>query len=169
MDGLQRSRIRRSRILHAALQCAILCATATAAQRATPHLLTRDESLSIIGAALNTRTTPADCSHLVHAIYQAAGYPYPYAPSSDLYRGTAPFRRVNHPQPGDLAVWRGHAAIVVNPAQKTFFGSTTTGLRVESSNLDYWRHQGSPRYYRYLQPALLTHHERAALQRRTGP
>ena len=147
MDG-----IRRSRILHAALLCALLCATANAATHPA-HLLTRDESLAIIGAALDTRSTSADCSHLVHAIYQAAGYPYAYAPSSDLYRGTAPFRRIHHPQPGDLAVWRGHAAIVVNPAQKTFFGSTTTGLKVESSNLEYWRRQGPPRYFRYLQPA----------------
>ena len=51
------------------------------------------------------RLVSADCSHLVHAIYLQAGFPYPYASSSDLYDGTDDFRRVNRPQPGDLVVW----------------------------------------------------------------
>ena len=122
------------------------------------HLLSTDEGLAIIGAALDTRQrarSGGDCSHLVHVIYEKAGFPYRYADSSQLYEGVQEFRRVTHPQPGDLAVWRGHAAIVVNPAQHTFFGSTRSGLRVESYDLEYWKHRGQPRFFRYVKSALV--------------
>ena len=127
------------------------------AERASAQLLSADEGLAIIGAALETRQTShsaGDCSHVVHAIYESAGFPYGYADSSHLYAGIGDFRRVTHPQPGDLAVWRGHAAIVVNPAQHTFFGSTGSGLRVESYDLEYWKRQGPPRFFRYVKAAL---------------
>lgn len=120
------------------------------------RLLTTDESLAIIGAALEIRFSThssGDCSHLVHAIYERAGFPYRYADSSRLYDGTEPFRQVAHPQPGDLAVWRGHAAIVISPAQHSFFSSTRSGLRVESYDSEYWKHRGSPRFFRYTRPA----------------
>ncbi|PYX49511.1 MAG: hypothetical protein DMG79_08495 [Acidobacteria bacterium] len=123
----------------------------------SPQLLTADEGLAIIGAALETRQsshTTGDCSHVVHAIYKLAGFPYSYADSSHLYDGVDDFRRVSHPQPGDLAVWRGHAAIVVNPAQHSFFSSTRSGLRVESYELEYWKRQGPPRFFRYVKTAL---------------
>jgi hypothetical protein len=125
-------------------------------ERASAQLLTADEGLAIIGAALEIRQasrTAGDCSHVVHAIYQQAGFSYGYADSSQLYAGIEDFRRVAHPQPGDLAVWRGHAAIVVNPAQHTFFGSTGSGLRVESYDLEYWKRQGPPRFFRYAKAA----------------
>jgi serine/threonine protein kinase len=99
----------------------------------SPRLLTSDEGLAIIGAALEIRYhthSNGDCSHLVHAIYEQAGFPYRYADSSQLYDGIEDFRQVTHPQPGDLAVWRGHAAILINPAQHPFFSSTGSGLRV---------------------------------------
>jgi len=120
------------------------------------RLLTSDEGLVIIGAALETRYTTRsndDCSHLVHDIYQQAGFPYGYVDSSQLYDGIENFRRVTNPQPGDLAVWRGHAGVVVNPAQHSFFSSTGSGLRVESYDLEYWKHRGSPRFFRYVKPA----------------
>jgi hypothetical protein len=120
------------------------------------RLLSSDEGLAIIGAALETRHTThsgGDCSHLVHAIYEQAGFPYPYADSSKLYDGIEDFRQVTHSQPGDLAVWLGHAAIVVNPAQHSFFSSTRSGLRVESYDLEYWKHRGLPRFFRYVKPA----------------
>src|SRR5437762_1044695 len=80
--------------------------------------LTPDDGLSVIAAALDSRPPrKTDCSHLVHAIYERAGFSYPYASSSDLYDGTDDFQRVTHPQPGDLIVWSGHVGIVVNPAQ----------------------------------------------------
>lgn len=109
--------------------------------------------MAIIGAVLEIRyrrRPREDCSHLVHDIYKRAGFAYPYADSSDLYEGIAGFRQVSHPQPGDLAVWKGHAAIVVNPAQHTFFSSTRTGLRVESYDLKYWKRRGTPRFFRYV-------------------
>jgi hypothetical protein len=74
----------------------------------TSHVLTPDEGLAVLGAALESRAHPdlaSDCSHLVHAIYERAGYSYSYANSSTLYAGSAEFRRVTRPQPGDLVVW----------------------------------------------------------------
>ena len=98
--------------------------------RRHPAVLTPDDGLSVIAAALDARVTAArqpDCSHLVHAIYLQAGFPYPYASSSDLYDGTDDFERVTRPQPWDLAVWPGHVGIVVNPAQRVFFSRLRSG------------------------------------------
>lgn len=122
----------------------------------SPRLISLDEGMAIIGAALQVRYRRhprEDCSHLVHDIYKKAGFPYPYADSGELYQGTDAFRQVMHPQPGDLAVWKGHAAIVVNPAQHTFFSSTRTGLQVESYDLKYWKRRGMPRFFRYATTA----------------
>ena len=86
--------------------------------------LTPSEGLAILGAALDSRHNHADvssdCSHFIHGLYESAGFPYQYASSSDLYAGAQEFRRVTSPQPGDLAVWRGHAGIVVNPVAAFF-------------------------------------------------
>ncbi len=71
------------------------------------HTLTLDDGLVVIAAALDSRVhlrAKRDCSHLVHAIYDRAGFPYSYVDSSDLYIGTPNFARVAHPQPGDLVV-----------------------------------------------------------------
>ena len=73
--------------------------------------LNLSEGLAILGAALESRhrgKSGSDCSHLVQAIYEKAGFSYSYANSSELYAGIDQFRRVAIPQPGDLAVWRGH-------------------------------------------------------------
>ena len=91
--------------------------------RRTDKTLTADEGLAVISAALDRRVrrqSGQDCSHLVHAIYQRAGFPYTYAPSNDLYDGVERFRRVVQPQPGDLIVWHGHAGIVVRPSRHVF-------------------------------------------------
>jgi cell wall-associated NlpC family hydrolase len=56
-----------------------------------------------------------DCSHFVQAIFDAVGLPFEYANSIKLFNGAEEFRRVFHPQPGDLIVWRGHVGIVVDP------------------------------------------------------
>jgi hypothetical protein len=128
----------------------------TAPKSTSSHLLTPDEGLAIIGAALDSRHLPqanGDCSHVVHAIYEQAGFHYRYVDSSELYDGVEEFRQVKHPQPGDLAVWRGHTAIVINPAQHSFFGATTRGLRVESYDLGYWKQRGTPRFFRFVKPA----------------
>jgi NlpC/P60 family protein len=91
-----------------------------------------------------------DCSHLVHTLYQQAGYSYPYASSLDLYRGAPQFLRVRYPHPGDLIVWRGHVGIVVNPKEHSFFSSVSTGTRIQDYDSPYWRARGHARFYRYL-------------------
>src|ERR1700728_4546917 len=122
-----------------------------------PRLLTPNEGLAILGTALDSRhhrsDFSSDCSHFVHALYERAGFRYEYASSSDLYEGTDEFRRVATPQPGDLAVWRGHAGIVVNPAQHSFFSVLHSGPGVDSYDSQYWRHRGQPRFFRYLKQA----------------
>ncbi len=126
------------------------------ARRPSPpssRLLTASEGLSVIAAALESRVpqpSKPDCSHLVHAIYERAGFPYPYGSSSDLYAGTDEFRRILHPQPGDLVVWPGHVGIVVNPAQHVFFSSLRSGRGIESYDAPYWKGRGRARYYRYV-------------------
>ncbi len=91
-----------------------------------------------------------DCSHLVHHLYEQAGYIYPYASSLDLYSGTGQFLRVRTPQAGDLIVWRGHVGIVVDPKEHTFFSSVTSGTQVQNYRSGYWRARGYPRFFRYL-------------------
>jgi hypothetical protein len=121
--------------------------------RRQPRPLTLDEGLAIIGAALDSRHHAAfksDCSHFVHGLYERAGFPYAYAPSSDLYAGIDEFRRVVNPQPGDLAVWRGHTGIVINPVQHSFFSLLRSGPGVGSYDSAYWKRKGHPRFFRYV-------------------
>jgi hypothetical protein len=115
--------------------------------------LTRSEGLAILDVALDSRDHAEfafDCSHFVHGIYERAGLPYEYASSSDLYAGIDEFRRVAHPQPGDLAVWRGHAGIVVNPVQHSFFSVLRSGPGVASYDSPYWKQRGRPHFFRYV-------------------
>jgi NlpC/P60 family protein len=90
-----------------------------------------------------------DCSHLVHTLYEQAGYPYPYASSLDLYRGTGQFVRVRYAHPGDLIVWRGHVGIVLDPQEHSFFSSVTSGARNQNYRSAYWRARGYPHFFRY--------------------
>jgi cell wall-associated NlpC family hydrolase len=127
-----------------------------ARRRPSPAVLTPDDGLSVIAAALDARVKAArqpDCSHLVHAIYLQAGFPYPYASSSDLYDGTDDFQRVTRPQPGDLAVWPGHVGIVVNPEQRVFFSRLRSGPGVDAYDAEYWKQRGQVRFYRYVKTA----------------
>lgn len=115
-------------------------------------LINPNDGMAIISAALESRHRShpkPDCSHLVHSVYERAGFPYPYASSSDLYQGIEQFHRVKHPQSGDLVVWPGHAGIAVSPSQSSFFGAFTSGIGVESYSSPYWRERGAPRFYRY--------------------
>jgi len=117
--------------------------------------MTADDGLAIIAAALDARvrlTAKRDCSHLVHAIYARAGFPYTYVRSSDLYRGADKFQRVTDPQPGDLVVWKGHVGIVVYPAQRIFFSAMRSGLGIDSYDAPYWKRRGHPYFYRYMKP-----------------
>jgi cell wall-associated NlpC family hydrolase len=120
---------------------------------AASRTLTPDDGLSVIAAALDShiqRGPKRDCSHLVHTIYGRAGFPYAYAPSSDLYVGTSEFQRVTRPQAGDLVVWRGHAGIVVDPVQHVFFSAMRSGLGIDTYDAPYWKERGRVRFYRYI-------------------
>ena len=89
----------------------------------------------------------------MHAIYLQAGFPYPYASSSDLYDGADDFQRVTRPQPGDLVVWAGHVGIVVNPAQRAFFSRLRSGPGVDAYDAQYWKQRGQVKFYRYIKSA----------------
>ena len=115
--------------------------------------LAPDDGLAVISAALESRkrsSAKVDCSHLVHDIYERAGFSFEYASSYDLYSGVNEFHRVTKPQPGDLVVWPGHVGIVVSPAQHSFYSSLRTGLGVEPYDSPYWKQRGKPRFFRYV-------------------
>ena len=115
--------------------------------------LNEEDRLSLMAAALDARLrrdSEQDCSHLVHAIYEQAGFSYNYAPSDDLYAGIEGFRRVKQPLPGDLVVWRGHAGIVIKPSQHIFFSFLTSGPGTDDYQSRYWKKRGRPRFYRYI-------------------
>jgi cell wall-associated NlpC family hydrolase len=112
-----------------------------------------DDGLDILGAALDTRhgiRERRDCSHLVHAVYKQAGFPYPYSNSRQLYAGIEQFQSVQQPQPGDLVVWRGHVGIVVDPAKGSFFSALRSGGGVAHYDSTYWRRRGRPKFLRYV-------------------
>lgn len=110
-----------------------------------------DRPVSILAAALdaNVANAETDCSHLVHTIYEEAGLPYRYAPSSDIYAGIDGFQRVKSPKAGDLVVWRGHVGIVIKPARHIFFSYLREGPGTDDYESPYWKHRGHPRFYRY--------------------
>lgn len=116
------------------------------------QLLRPEDGLAILSAALETRQRypHADCSHLVHAIYDRAGLPYSYAPSRDLYAGNSEFGRVSKPQAGDLIVWPGHVGIVISPKEHTFYSALRSGLGVEHYDSAYWKRRGQPHFVRYV-------------------
>ena len=117
------------------------------------RLLTLNEGRAIargIAWADDEEGLAPDCSHLVHKLYEQAGYPYPYASSTDLYRGTGQFFRARYAHPGDLVVWRGHVGIIVNPREHSFFSTTSSGTRIENYRSAYWRARGYPHFFRYL-------------------
>lgn len=118
--------------------------------------LTRSEGSTILKVALNSHQHAGaglDCSHFVHGMYERAGFTYQYASSSDLYDGVDEFRRVTNPQPGDLAVWRGHAGIVVDPSKRSFVSILRSGLGIDFYDSRYWKRRGHPRFYRYIKQA----------------
>jgi hypothetical protein len=122
-------------------------------RRKPNRTLTPDDGLGVISAALDPkvrRYAGHDCSHLVHAIYERAGFPYAYASSDDIYDGVQGFQRIEHPQPGDLIVWRGHVGIVVRPSKHVFFSFMTAGPGIDDYDAPYWGDRGQARFYRYI-------------------
>lgn len=117
-----------------------------------PLAVTVREGKTIVNAALEQDPQAGrkpDCSHLVHEVYNRAGYPYPYARSIDLYIGIGSFVRVTKPQPGDLIVWRGHVGIVVDPTEHSFYSSLRPGLRTDFYDAPQWTARGTARFFRY--------------------
>jgi len=115
--------------------------------------LTSDDRLGVLAAALDSkipRLPEYDCSHLVHAIYERAGFPYAYASSDDLYDGVEGFQRVTRPETGDLVVWRGHMGIVIRPSRHIFFSFLHAGPTIDDYGSRYWRSRGEARFYRYI-------------------
>ena len=115
-----------------------------------------DEGMTVLGVAVQGRrhyNPRLDCSHLVHAVYERAGFPYPYARSSDLYRGTEEFRLVSRPQAGDLIAWPGHVGIVANPRKHTFFSKLRSGIGIDEYDAPAWRRRGRPHFLRYVKTA----------------
>lgn len=101
----------------------------------------------LMGAQI--RDTDLDCSHFVQYLYEQAGLYYGYAPSRTLYDGMEGFRRVRHPEAGDLIVWRGHVGIVVDPEEATFLSALRSGVKTSSYESHYWKRRGRPRFFRY--------------------
>jgi cell wall-associated NlpC family hydrolase len=92
-----------------------------------------------------------DCSHLVHDVYEQAGFSYDYVPSRELYiGGSTSFTRVRVPQAGDLVVWRGHVGIVIDPKQHSFFSFVRFGPDTQFYDSPYWRSRGVARFFRYM-------------------
>ncbi len=127
-----------------------LNAAAQAAPAATQpapvvRLVSAKQGRAIVDAALQ-QDQPArglqDCSHLVHEIYSLAGYDYAYASSFELYAGHENFRRVRHPQAGDLITWPGHVGIVLEPRQHTFYSLVRSGLQAEELRSGHRRSSG---------------------------
>src|SRR5579859_4896080 len=129
-----------------------VAAGAQGAPPTAPGMLSAEQGRGIASAALDEDSSfhAQDCSHLVHQIYSAAGYDYPYASSYDLYAGNGSFRRVRHAQPGDLITWPGHVGIVVDPRQHSFYSLVRSELQTEDYLGPYWRSRGTPRFYRYV-------------------
>ena len=124
--------------------------------RTSVRTLTADDRLAVMASALDSKTpryAERDCSHLVHAIYQRAGFPYAYASSDDLYTGVPGFQQVSQPQSGDLVVWPGHAGIVIRPSRHVFFSFLHRGPGIDDYKSPYWSGRGQPRFYRYVKNA----------------
>jgi hypothetical protein len=135
-------------------QQGVLKSTSSQEVSGSGGLLSSGDGLAILGAALDSPRPRAhsktDCSHLAHAIYQRAGFPYAYADSAQLYGGVSEFRRVKHPEAGDLVVWRGHVGIVISPVQRTFYSELRSGPGVDSYDAPYWKSWGRPHFFRYF-------------------
>jgi hypothetical protein len=135
--------------------CGMFGQTKKSSQPAS-HRLTKNDRKTLVAVALHERVRgedESDCSHLVHAIYETAGFPYEYAQSDDIYAGVARFYRVKAPLAGDLVVWHGHVGMVIKPSKHTFYSSLSSGPGTDSYESPYWKHRGPPRFYRYIKKA----------------
>jgi len=147
------------RFIFAAL-CLVTASTAlgqnvrsASAETHGPRPIARTEGRRILAAIPTVDVeseSETDCSHLVHDIYEQAGFPYEYVSSRDLYIGSTNFTRVRVPQAGDLVVWRGHVGIVIDPQQHSFFSFVSSGPDTQFYDSPYWRSRGIARFFRYV-------------------
>ena len=117
-----------------------------------PRLIARTEGRKILAAIPTVDVeseSETDCSHLVHDIYEQAGFRYEYVSSRELYIGSTNFTRVRVPQAGDLVVWRGLVGIVIDPQQHSFFSFVSSGPDTQFYDSPYWRSRGIARFFRY--------------------
>ena len=118
-----------------------------------PRTLARTEGRKILATIPRVdieSESETDCSHLVHDVYEQAGFPYDYVTSRELYIGSTNFTRVRVPQAGDLVVWRGHVGIVIDPKQHSFFSFVRSGPDTQFYDSPYWRLRGNARFFRYV-------------------
>jgi hypothetical protein len=118
-----------------------------------PRPIARTEGRKILAtiATVDVESeSETDCSHLVHDIYEQAGFSYEYVSSRELYIGSTSFTRVRVPQAGDLVVWRGHVGIVIDPQQHSFFSFVNSGPDTQFYDSPYWRSRGIARFFRYV-------------------
>src|SRR5215472_730275 len=119
-----------------------------------PRPISRTEGRKILAAIPPTidvkSESETDCSHLVHDIYEKAGFPYGYVSSRELYIGSTNFTRVHVPQAGDLVVWRGHVGIVIDPQEHSFFSVVSSGPDTQFYDSPYWLSRGIARFFRYV-------------------
>jgi hypothetical protein len=111
--------------------------------------VTFDPKSLLLLLGTEVQQTDMDCSHFVQYLYEQAGLYYEYMPSRVLYEGIKEFKRVVHPKPGDLIVWKGHVGIVVNPKDTTFLSALNSGVKTSSYQSNYWKQRGRPRFLRY--------------------
>ena len=117
------------------------------------HLVTVNQGETIVQAAWELRrglNPKPDCSHFIQAVYAKAGFVYDYANTREIFTGIDSFRRVQHPQPGDLVVWQGHMGIVIDPGEHSFYSSVLSGFAIENYQSNYWQARGYPRFYRFV-------------------
>lgn len=127
----------------------------TSAEAPGPRPIARAEGRKILAAiptvAVDVESeSETDCSHLVHDVYERAGFVYDYVSSRELYIGSTHFTRVRVPQAGDLVVWRGHVGIVIDPQEHSFFSFVRAGLDTQFYDSPYWRSRGIARFFRYV-------------------
>ena len=118
-----------------------------------PRPIARTEGRKILAAIPTVEVqskSETDCSHLVHDIYEQAGFPYEYVSSRELYIGSTNFTRVHVPQAGDLVVWRGHVGIVTDPQEHSFFSVVSSGPDTQFYDSPYWLSRGIARFFRYV-------------------
>jgi len=127
----------------------------TSAEAPGPRPIARAEGRKIL-ATIPTLTvdveseSESDCSHLVHDVYERAGFLYDYVSSRELYIGSTNFTRVRVPHAGDLVVWRGHVGIVIDPKEHSFFSLVRSGTDTQFYDSPYWRSRGIARFFRYV-------------------